>query len=38
MGQTLPQQIPTPDEAAAMGMQPQQQPPMPMMQGMMPNV
>jgi hypothetical protein len=37
MGQTLPQQIPTPDEAAAMGMQPQQQPPMPM-QGMMPNV
>ena len=37
MGQTLPQQVPTPDEAAAMGMQPQQQPPMPM-QGMMPNV
>ncbi len=37
MGQTLPQQIPTPDEAAAMGMQPQQPQPMPMMQGMMPN-
>lgn len=40
MGQTLPQQVPTPEEAAAMGMQPPQaQPPMPMpMQGMMPNV
>jgi hypothetical protein len=37
MGQTLPQQVPTPEEAAAMGMQIQQQPPMPMMQGMMPN-
>jgi hypothetical protein len=37
MGQTLPQQIPTPDEAAAMGMQPQQPQQMPMMQGMMPN-
>jgi len=37
MGQTLPQQIPTPDEAAAMGMQPQQAPPQMPMQGMMPN-
>lgn len=38
MGQTLPQQIPTPEEAAAMGMQPPQVPPQMPMQGMMPNV
>ena len=39
MGQTLPQQVPTPEEAAAMGMQqpqPGQQQQMPP-QGMMPN-
>lgn len=38
MGQTLPEQIPTPDEAAAMGMQPQPDPQQHMpMEGMMPN-
>jgi hypothetical protein len=39
MGQTLPQQVPTPDEAAVMGMQPPMgMPQMPNpMQGMMPN-
>lgn len=38
MGQTLPQQVPTPEEAAAMGMQPQMGAPQQMpMQGMMPN-
>lgn len=36
MGQTLPQQIPTPDEAAAMGMQPQMGAQPPMMGGGMP--
>lgn len=38
MGQTLPQQVPTPEEAAAMGMQSPQVPPQMPMQGMMPNV